>query len=204
MINNFNRQFIDSLFENSEFIESSNNVTFMKTIIPDLLWEELLELEKEVRKVRDHPLSLLRNMYNQGKNSYQHNLTSKDLQGTFLLSYIIFAGQKYISEVNHIDYVSLHRKVILKQLPGHYEELDFWFNYSEIGDTNPIHKHGGSVSSVIYISNTEKMPTKFVNGYSHYGNPREMILFPATLGHYVEENTIGERITAAYNLIYRK
>lgn len=203
MINNFNREFIDSLFDTIEFIDIGNDIRIMKTIIPDLVWEEVTRLERDARSIKDHPLSSLRYMYNQGNNSYQYCIPSSDLEKSFVMPYIIFAGQKYIAELNQIDYVSLHRNVILKQLPGHHEGYDFWFNYSNIGDTNPIHKHGGSVSSVIYVSNTEDMPTKFYNGYCFYGKPKEMVLFPAKLGHQVEENKIGERVTAAYNLILR-
>ena len=97
---------------------------------------------------------------------------------------------------------SLTRKVGIRQYTGHYDGYDFWFNFSEICDVNPPHRHAGSLSSVIYISNTQDLPTIFDGGFEYNGISKEMLIFPSHLQHQVAENTIGERITASFNLEY--
>jgi len=201
-INNYNDKFVESLFTPCQLADVNNDVKIFKTIIPELIWDEVLQLTLEAKKLKSHPLSLLRCHYNEGKNSFQVSVNQRLFEESFLYPYIIFAGQKYISMLENVSCHSLTRKVALRKYTGHYDGYDFWFNFSDIGDVNPPHSHAGSLSAVIYISNTENLPTVFDGGFEYNGISKEMLLFPSHLQHEVRENTIGERITASFNLEY--
>lgn len=201
-INNFNEKFVESLFAPCELADINKETKIFKTIIPELIWDEVLQLTLEAKKVRSHPLSKLRCHYNEGKNSYQISTNQRLFEESFLYPYIIFAGQKYISMIDGVSCHSLTRKVGIRKYTGHFDGYDFWFNFSDIGDINPPHGHAGSLSAIIYISNTQDLPTIFEGGFEYTGISKEMLIFPSNLQHQVAENTIGERITASFNLDY--
>ena len=201
-LNNFDEQFIESLFAPCQLADINKETKIFKTVIPDIIWDELLQLTLEAKKVKSHPLSQLKCHYNAGKNSYQISVNQRLFEESFLYPYIIFAGQKYLSMMQGVSCHSLTRKVGIRQYTGHYDGYDFWFNFSEIGDVNPPHRHSGSLSAVIYISNTQDLPTIFEGGFEYNGISKEMLIFPSNLQHQVAENTIGERITASFNLQY--
>lgn len=204
-LNNYRKDFIDSLFENSELIDVGN-IKIYKTVIPELIWLDIQNLLLEAKKIRSHPLGLLRSHYNEGKNSFQISADKILLERSFLYPYIIFAGQKYISDIDSTNYQEMHRNVLLRSYNQHYDGYDFWFNFSNSGDENPKHTHAGSISSVIYIENTEDLATEFLNEnilFQYHGKPKEMILFPSFLPHGVRKSNLEkERITASFNLIY--
>jgi len=194
------------LFSCNDFLQSRKPApvfslnSFISSVIPDIIWDELLQLTLEAKKIKSHPLSQLKCHYNAGKNSYQISVNQRLFEESFLYPYIIFAGQKYLSMMQGVSCHSLTRKVGIRQYTGHYDGYDFWFNFSEIGDINPPHRHAGSLSAVIYISNTQDLPTIFDGGFEYNGISKEMLIFPSNLQHQVPENTIGERITASFNL----
>lgn len=201
-LNNFNEEFVESLFAPCQLADINKEIKIFKTIIPELIWDEVLQLTLEAKKVRSHPLAQLRCHYNEGKNSYQISANTRLFEESFLYPYIIFAGQKYISMINDVSCHSLTRKVGVRKYSGHFDGYDFWFNFSDVGDINPPHQHAGSLSAVIYISNTQTLPTVFDGVFEYSGVPKEMLIFPSYLKHEVYENTIGERITASFNLDY--
>lgn len=205
---NYNKDFIDSLFDKSELIDLGITKIY-KTIIPDLIWIEIQELLNDAKKTKCHPLSKLKTHRNEGKNSFQITVNKNLFENSFVYPYIIFAGQKYVSIMDNVNYQELHRNILIRKYSNHYDGYDFWFNFSNKGDINPQHMHVGSISSVIYLENTENLSTDFLsspNGekiLKYFGKPKEMILFPSFLWHLVEENNSDvERVTASYNLIY--
>jgi hypothetical protein len=207
-LNNYNKNFIDSLFDGSELIDLGITKIY-KTVIPDLLWLEIEEMLTDAKKIKYHPLSKLRTHYNEGKNSFQVSVNKFLFEKSFVYPYIILCGQKYISMMDNVDYHTLHRNVLIRKYDNHYDGYDFWFNFSNKGDINPQHMHSGSISSVVYLENSENISTDFLNSpngekiFRYFGKAKEMILFPSFLWHLVEENNSNkERITASYNLIY--
>lgn len=207
-LNNYNKNFIDSLYNEWELIDIGITKIY-KTIIPDVIWIEIQDLLNDAKKTKIHPLAKLKTHYNEGKNSFQISANAFLFERSFLYPYIIFAGQKYISLMDNLDYHTLHRKIFIKKYNNHYDGYDFWFNFSSKGDTNPPHTHSGSISSVIYLENTESVSTNFLTDVGekeilkYFGKPKEMLLFPSFLWHSVEKNNLNnERITASYNLIY--
>ena len=203
--NNYRKDFIDSFFPDAKILDVGNNLKIFETKIPDPIWNEIQTMLCKAVEIKNHPLGMLRCHYNEGKNSFQISGNKRFIDESFLLPYILFAGQKYVGELEGIDHHQVQKKVFLCDNPGHFDHYDFWFNFSHYGDENPMHGHSGDISAVIYIENTESIPTEFETGYKYFGKPKSMILFPAFLQHYVRKN-LGEavRITASFNLVYFK
>lgn len=201
--NNYDKNFIDSFFMESKILNIGEKFGIFETKIPDSIWNELQSLLCKAKEIKDHPLGKLKCHYNEGKNSFQVSVNKFMFHESYLFPYILFAGQKYIASQDGIDYHFLQKRVFLRDNPGHYDHYDFWFNFSSYGDENPMHGHGGSVSSVIYIENTDGSSTDFENGYQYFGKPKYMILFPAFFQHSVKKNLSNKtRITASFNLIH--
>ena len=92
----------------------------------------------------------------------------------------------------------------VRNAPGDSDN-DFWINYANKGDTNPIHQHAGDVSCVVYVKNTQDNPTylKWYNNKINYEcEDGHIIMFPSDMQHWVEEKiTDEERITGSVNFL---
>ena len=86
-------------------------------------------------------------------------------------------------------------------MTGHFDGYEIWTNFSNKGDSNPVHDHGGWLSGVIYHTN-HGHPTYFNDFDVEYeGKDGTMILFPSNTVHSCKEQTEDrERITIAFNL----
>ena len=56
-LNNFDEQFIESLFAPCQLADINKETKIFKTVIPDIIWDELLQLTLEAKKVKS--LSLI-------------------------------------------------------------------------------------------------------------------------------------------------
>ena len=83
---------------------------------------------------------------------------------------------------------------------GHFDGYEIWTNFSNKGDSNPRHDHGGWLSGVIYYKNHGH---PYFNDLDvEYEGKDGMILFPSNTVHSCKEQTEDkERITLAFNLI---
>ena len=90
----------------------------------------------------------------------------------------------------------------MRKWDGHFDGYDIWTNFAYKGDDNPTHNHAGLLSGVIYYKN-HGHPTHFDEyGGSYEGKDGTMVMFPASVLHHVEEQTVDkERITLAFNIV---
>lgn len=162
--------------------------------IPDLLWKDILNLKDKCDQIRQNPLSFLKLHENIGLNSYQVSLPGSDFEKSFLMPFIIRCCADIISRS--------HRDIYFKKNEGHFDLYDIWINYAGKNNSNPIHRHSGNISGVIYIENEYREPIIFPNKKIAYeGIPKTMIIFASTEEHEVKEKkTEGERISMAFNL----
>jgi len=95
-----------------------------------------------------------------------------------------------------------HREWRLRRWNGHFDAYDMWVNFAYEGDDNPVHKHSGSLSGVIYVKN-DGLSTIFTElGTGYEGKPGTLLLFPSSVFHGVNtKSTPSERITLAFNII---
>lgn len=163
--------------------------------IPKLLWQDILNLKSICDQIRQEPLSFLKLHENIGENSFQVSLPSSDFEKSYLMPFILRCCSMIIE--------CSHRKLCFRKNEGHFDLYDIWINYAGKNSSNPVHKHSGDISGVIYIENQFKEPILFPNRKIRYeGKPKTMLLFPSTELHEVKEKkTKGERISMAFNLL---
>jgi len=172
--------------------------------LPPRIFDELAFFVKQCRKYKDDELGFLRNHLNAGKNSYQLSIPKPLIETSFSFPYIIKLGEYYLNQVGTpVD--AFYRKVRLRCNENHFDGYDFWVNFTYTGDDNPEHNHAGDLSSVIYFSNVDQIPTLFEGGISYAGKAGDIVLFPAKLLHRVEKHQhTAERITLSFNLVHLK
>ena len=174
--------------------------------IPDLIWDEIKDWVKESKKIKNHPLAELKAHENVGyldagigqkNNSYQCSVPSHLIEQSYWLPWVLRLSAEYwgLSDNNY------HRRFKLKKCEGHFDGYDLWTNFAYRGDKNPQHFHIGYLSGVIYYQNHDH-PTAFPNQNMEYqGKNKTMIMFPSSVEHFVEEQTVDkERITIAFNI----
>lgn len=163
--------------------------------IPELIWQDILNLKGMCDEIRQHPLSFLKLHENIGENSFQVGLPASDFEKSYLMPFVLRCCSDIIG--------CSHRKLCFRKHVGHFDLYDIWINYSKKGSSNPVHDHGGDISGVIYIENEFKEPIIFPDKNIQYeGKPKTMLLFPSTQIHEVKEKkTEGERISIAFNLL---
>lgn len=172
--------------------------------LPAALFAEITHFVAECRKFKDHELGFLRNHINAGKNSYQVSIPRPMIENSFSFPYIIKLGEYYYSRTTGAPMNPHDRKVRLRCNENHFDGYDFWINFTRSGDENPLHNHGGNLSSVIYVANADKVPTLFEDGFSYVGAPGDIVLFPAPLRHKVDKHQLtAERITLSFNLVLK-
>ena len=196
-INNY----VSELFSNTVEELYTDGALVLKATIPDEIWKDVVMLKERVDEIRHHPYHWLLRHTNSGRNKYQFTVPSSAFHETFLYAYIIYLGQYYLLKHHNISIKHSMRKVRFRNNSDHFDGYDLWVNYTTKGDFNCEHTHGGKLSGVIYYQNTDKIATNFKGGLSVYGKPKEIVMFPAQLEHWVEKQEEDyERIAMAYNL----
>ena len=189
------------MFEDFNFLSESNQQVIVGKL-PNEIFLEIAQFVEYCRKIKDHPLGHLYNHLNKGQNSYQMSVPKPLLEQSFLFPYLIELGAYYLKKHNYII-DKQERPVRMRSIHDHYDGYDCWINFTNKGDSNPIHNHAGSLSGVIYYSNIDKCPTIFEKNVEYAGKEQEIIIFPANLKHFVNTHTSdNERITLSFNLYF--
>ena len=172
--------------------------------IPKIIHNEWNQWTEKYRWYKNHELGFLKEHLNEGNNSYQVTIGSYDLDKSFCFPFMIRLCEYYIHKTKNIDFKDLRKCCTVRNAPGDSDN-DFWINYANKGDTNPIHQHAGDVSCVVYVKNTQDNPTylKWYNSKINYEcEDGYIIMFPSDMQHWVEEKiTDEERITGSVNFL---
>ena len=173
--------------------------------IPSYIMKEIDGMVKESTKWKYHPLGELRASENAAYrhpedgyeyNSFQCTISPRLVEESLMMAWIIRAANIHFVPEKH------HRSIRFRKLTGHFDGYEIWTNFSNKGDSNPRHDHGGWLSGVIYHTN-HGHPTYFNDLDVEYeGKDGTMIMFPSDTVHSCKEQTADkERITLAFNLI---
>ena len=167
----------------------------MVTELPIAIIEEIDSWVKYGREIQSHPLYMLKNHENNGKNSYQLSVPPRMVEESFWLALTL--------RLTAILYGGHHTDYRIRKWDGHFNSYDVWLNFSNKGDQNPIHRHAGSYSGVIYCENPDLHPIYFPDYDLEFSGERgTMIIFPSEVEHEVKEQlTDNERVTIAFNII---
>ena len=173
--------------------------------IPSYIMKEIDGMVKESTKWKYHPLGELRASENAAYrhpedgyeyNSFQCTISPRLVEESLMMAWIIRAANIHFVPEKH------HRSIRFRKMIGHFDGYEIWTNFSNKGDSNPRHDHGGWLSGVIYHTN-HGHPTYFNDLDVEYeGKDGTMIMFPSNTVHSCKEQTADkERITLAFNLI---
>ena len=173
--------------------------------IPTYIKKEIDGMVKESIRWKNHPLGELKAAENaaykhpeHGKeyNTFQCSISPRLIEESLMMPWIIRTAQHHFAPERH------HRCVRFRRMTGHFDGYEIWTNFSNKGDSNPRHDHGGWLSGVIYYEN-HGHPTYFNELDVEYdGKDGTMVLFPSDTVHSCKEQTEDkERITLAFNLI---
>ncbi len=173
--------------------------------IPSYIMKEIDGMVKESTKWKYHPLGELRASenaaYRHPEDGYEYNtfqctISPRLIEESLMMAWIIRAANIHFVPEKH------HRSIRFRKLTGHFDGYEIWTNFSNKGDSNPRHDHGGWLSGVIYHTN-HGHPTYFNDLDVEYeGKDGTMIMFPSNTVHSCKEQTEDkERITLAFNLI---
>jgi len=173
--------------------------------IPTYIRTEIDGMVKESIKWKNHPLGELKASENaayrhpeHGKeyNTFQCSISPRLIEESLMMPWITRLAQIHFAPEYH------HRSVRFRRMIGHFDGYEIWTNFSNKGDSNPRHDHGGWLSGVIYYKN-HGHPTYFNDHDVEYeGKDGTMILFPSNTVHSCREQTEDkERITLAFNLV---
>jgi hypothetical protein len=195
----------DNIFSLFRENKTLNNVPVLVTKLPVEVSDELLIIIENHKKIKDHKLSFLFETHNKNFNVYQISVRKPIVETTLIFPYLISLGQFYLYKYNNISFEKSHRKVLLRENTNHYDGYDLWINFSNKGNEIPNHTHLGALSGVIYIKNTENIPTIFNGKEKYYGKSNEIAIFPSNLNHEVEKQLEDyERITMSFNLYLKE
>lgn len=171
--------------------------------IPDRIFDEIKGWIEPCRAIKDDEYAALLYHHNvgTGHNSYQTAVPQRLMDNSFSFGYLLQLGEMYLKIINQFP-ERTDRVTKLRNYPGHYDGYDIWLNFTYKGDNNPLHKHSGSLSGIIYIKDEDKQPTHFPTiNYTHQPEEGEILMFPSHLYHYVDvKETESERITSSFNL----
>ncbi len=188
-----------------EMIKLQDGCPVMMIKIPPQIQKEIDVWVKESKQLKNSPLAELKGHQNVGYrhngskeqgNSYQCSISPSLVDSSFWLAWVLRLTEKYWGMGKG------HREFKLRKWDGHFDGYDIWTNFAYKGDYNPTHNHAGLLSGVIYYKN-HKHPTIFDQYKCAYeGLDGTMVMFPASVLHHVEEQTVNkERITLAFNIV---
>ena len=193
---------MNELFEMKKLVPGSA-CPVMVIKIPPQIMKELDVWVNESKKFKNSPLAALKAHENVGylamdgkaHNSYQCSISPHLIEQSFWLAWVLRLTTKYwgAGKVN--------RAFSVRKWDGHFDGYDIWTNFAYKGDDNPTHNHAGFLSGVIYYKN-HGHPTLFDQyGCAYEGKDGTMVMFPASVLHHVEPQTVNkERITLAFNI----
>ena len=171
--------------------------------IPPQIMKELDVWVNESKKFKNSPLAALKAHENVGylamdgkaHNSYQCSISPHLIEQSFWLAWVLRLTTKYWGGGK------VNRAFSVRKWDGHFDGYDIWTNFAYKGDDNPTHNHAGFLSGVIYYKN-HGHPTLFDQyGCAYEGKDGTMVMFPASVLHHVEPQTVNkERITLAFNI----
>ena len=172
--------------------------------IPPQIMKELDVWVNESKKFKNSPLAALKAHENVGylamdgkaHNSYQCSISPHLIEQSFWLAWVLRLTTKYWGGGK------VNRAFSVRKWDGHFDGYDIWTNFAYKGDDNPTHNHAGFLSGVIYYKN-HGHPTLFDQyGCAYEGKDGTMVMFPASVLHHVEPQTVNkERITLAFNIV---
>lgn len=179
-----------------DYREISHDPKVVVVKLPDEIVAEISTWVEECRAIKNHPLAKLREHDNigTGHNSYQVSVPSQLVEDSYTLAFINrFCAECFGGE---------HRDWKLRKWDGHFDSYDMWANFAYEGDDNPLHRHSGSLSGVIYVQN-DGLATLFPDlGTGYDGELGTLILFPSSVVHGVNtKKTSTERVTLAFNVV---
>lgn len=182
-----------NIFKNSIFLDKEK--TILKHKIPNELFKEIIIFVKKAQQKRKSKYSFLLNHLNSGKNDFQISVDTDIFEKSFMFGYLIKLGEYYF------NLKSNDRKIRMRRLNGHFDHYDFWINFTEKDSINPKHAHPGTLSGVIYYTDSYNNKTEFDNKIKYGGKSKEILLFPSNLGHEVKKYKNNKtRITLSFNL----
>lgn len=171
--------------------------------LPADLLSELDLFVEEARKIKDSKWAFLRRHRNVGENAYQVSIPKHLIDQSYLFPFINYLGEFYFWKSQGGEVNQHQHRVVLREHEGHFDGYDFWVNFCNKNSINTIHSHSGSLSAIIYYQNDIKKKTSFKD-FEVDGQKGEILIFPATLQHWVEkQDEEYERITFSFNLEYR-
>tara|TARA_R100001086_G_scaffold161036_2_gene86689 strand:- start:23 stop:628 length:606 start_codon:yes stop_codon:yes gene_type:complete len=175
----------------------------LKHKVPSVVYKELSECVKYADKIRRNNFSCLLEHHNAGDNAFQVSMPSNLIDSSFLHSYLIYLGEYYRCKYENLSFKKTRRTVRLRRTENHFDGYDVWVNYAEKGSINKGHNHLGSLSGVIYYTDYKGSPIHFENNFSYKAKKGEILIFPSSMFHKVDEHKNKQtRITFAYNLYY--
>lgn len=193
---------IKKLFEN--FITVPGQELVVLGRLPEELILELDSFVDHCRKIKEHNFSFLKEHNNIGQNTYQVSVPQALIENSYILPYINYLGEHYLSRALNLSEEEFFRKVVLRKHQGHFDGYDFWINFCNKDSINHKHNHTGTLSGIIYYKNDIEKKTHFEN-FEVIGQTGDILLFPSYLEHWVEsQNEDYERITFSFNLIWNK
>ena len=200
-----NKEKLKSLFK---YHKKLDNAPVLIARLPEVILNEMKSFVENGNKIRNHELGFLREHHNAGENAYQISVPISDVNNSFTWPYLVVLGQYYLYEYKKLTFRKTFKEVSLRRTE-HADGYDLWLNYTKKGSINPPHVHEGYLSGVIYLKNTESSPTFFITKegkqIQYNGSVGEIIIFPSSLEHFVEEY-LGEeeRITSSFNLMWNE
>ena len=176
----------------------------MVTKIPKQILKEIDVWINESKKFKNSPLAALKAHENVGyiamdgkkHNSYQCSISPYLIEQSFWMAWVLRLTTKYWGMGKS------NRFFKIRSWSGHFDGYDIWTNFAYKGDDNPTHNHAGFLSGVIYYKN-HGHPTIFDQyGCANQGLDGTMVMFPSSVFHHVEPQTVNkERITLAFNIV---
>ena len=179
-----------------------DEVPVLVTTLPEEIYNEFVDFQKACEDIRYSNLSFLREHINEGNNAYQVSVPRNLVENSFAFAYLIYLGQFYLNKLDNLSFRDTVRRIRLRQIEDHFDGYDLWANFSEKGSENPKHTHSGGkgLSGVVYMTDCQT-PTIFDDKVPFYGQPGQVVIFPASLYHSVPKQEESEtRITFAFNL----
>jgi len=196
---------IRQLFSEYEWIDG---FPILKGKLHPVVHQEFIDEARRLEKQMFHPdLGKLKYHLNVGQNLGQASIPKHRLNDGFSLHYITALASHFLAEFGFCDFQDAWSKgqLLMSSHPQN-QESSWWLNWSDKTSINERHNHPTSLTSVLYVENTQLASTFFYMDdeskvYEHKPEDGTIVLFPGWLEHSVSPiDSDGVRITAACNL----
>lgn len=191
---------IKDLFKEFNFLDNYGAPVFYGKMPKEIL-QEFDQFTEILREEKKHRLNFLRNHVNVGFNLHQISVPVHQFERSYTWPYLIRLGEYFASLVQDRPFEDFRRKVVVRRYMGHHDNYDVWANFQNNGDENNFHTHHGTFSGVVYVENDISLPTIFEDHSYFSGQRGDIVIFPSTFHHMVEQNKTDQtRVTFAFNL----